>query len=59
MEAIEHGTLARDPSKHKPYGLSIKRTTMDEAPRGLEPSNFEDWLWKREKPKHLGQLADL
>ena len=22
-------------------------------------SDFEDWLWKREKPKHPGQLADL
>lgn len=60
MEVIEHGTLARDPSKHKLYGLSMKwRTTVDEAPRGLEPSDFEDWLWKREKPKHPGQLADL
>lgn len=59
-EAIEHGTLARDPSKHKLYGISMKwRTTVDEAPRGLESSDFEDWLWKREKPKHLGQLADL
>jgi len=32
---------------------------VDEAPRGLEPSDFEDWLWKREKPKHPGQLADF
>ena len=48
MEVIEHGTLARDPSKHKLYGLSMEwRTTVDEAPRGLDPSNFEDWLWKR------------
>jgi hypothetical protein len=48
------------PSKHKLYGISMKwRTTVDEAPRGLEPSDFEDWLWKREKPKHPGQLADF
>jgi hypothetical protein len=60
IEVIEHGTLARDPSKHKLYGISMKwRTIVDEAPRGLEPSDFEDWLWKREKPKHPGQLADL
>jgi hypothetical protein len=32
---------------------------VDEAPRGLEPSDFEDWLWKREKPKYPGQLADF
>lgn len=60
IEVIEHGTLARDPSKHELYGISMKwRTIVDEAPRGLEPSDFEDWLWKREKPKHPGQLADL
>jgi len=23
------------------------KTTLDEAPRGLEPSDFEDWFWKR------------
>ena len=60
MEAIEHGTLARDPSKHMLYGMSMKwRTTVDEAPRGLESSEFEDWLWKREKPKQVGQPADI
>jgi len=60
MEVIEHRTLARDPSKHSLYGISMKwRTTVDEAPCGLELSDFEDWLWKREKPKPPGQLADL
>ncbi|MCJ1386334.1 hypothetical protein MMC17_009460 [Xylographa soralifera] len=32
---------------------------VDEAPQGLEPSDFENWLWRREKPKALGQLANL
>ena len=60
IEVNEHGPLARDPSKHMLYGISMKwRTTVDEAPHGLEPSDFEDWLWKREKPKCPGQLADL
>ena len=59
-EVIEYGPLARDPSKHQLYGMSMKwKTTVDEAPRHLEPSDFEDWLWKREKPKRPGQLADL
>jgi hypothetical protein len=35
------------------------RTTVDEVPRGLETSDFEDWLWKREKPKHPGHLKFL
>lgn len=60
IEVIEHGTLARDLSKHMLYGISMKwRTTVDEAPRGLEPSDLEDWLWKREKPEYPGQLANL
>lgn len=60
VEVIEHGTLVRNPSKHELYGLSMKwRTTVDEAPRGLDPSDFEDWLWKREKPVRPGQLANL
>ncbi|KAI4114452.1 MAG: hypothetical protein LQ345_004763 [Seirophora villosa] len=60
MAVIEHGTLARDPSKYEAYGISMKwRTTVDDAPHGLEPSDFEDWLWKRKKPKYPGQLADL
>ncbi|KAF8852703.1 SET domain-containing protein [Acephala macrosclerotiorum] len=59
-QAIKHGTLAQDPSKYELYGISMKwKTTVDEAPRGLEPSDFENWLWKREKPKLPGQLADL
>ncbi|KAI9836771.1 MAG: hypothetical protein M1819_000936 [Sarea resinae] len=59
-EVVEYGILARDPSKHELHGISMKwRTTIDEAPCGLEPKDFEDWLWRREKPKHPGQVADL
>ena len=60
MELIKYGPLARDPSKHQMYGISMRwRTAVDQAPRELEPNDFEDWLWKREKAKHPGQLADL
>jgi len=56
-EVIKHGALVQDPSKHELYGISMKwRTTVDEVPRELEPGDFEDWLWKREKPRHPGQL---
>ncbi|PMD33565.1 SET domain-containing protein [Hyaloscypha variabilis F] len=59
-QAIKHAALARDPSKYELYGVSTKwKTKVDEVPQGLEPSDFEDWLWKREKPKQPGQLADL
>ncbi|CZR64408.1 uncharacterized protein PAC_14306 [Phialocephala subalpina] len=59
-QAIKHGALAQDSSKYELYGISMKwKTKVDEAPRGLELGGFEDWLWKREKPNHPGQLADL
>lgn len=59
-EAIKHEALAQDPSKYGLYGASKRWTTkVDEAPQGLEPSDFEDWLWRREKPKQPGQPADL
>jgi hypothetical protein len=58
--AIKHGALAQDPSKYELFGVSTKwKTKVDEAPQGLEPSDFKDWLWRREKPKALGQLANL
>lgn len=60
MQAIKHGALAQDPSKYELYGISAKwKTKVDEAPQGLELSDFEDWLWRREKPKALRQLANL
>ena len=60
IEVNEHGKLARDPSKHMLYRISMRwRTKVDETLRGLKPSDFKDWLWKRKKPKYLGQLANL
>jgi len=35
------------------------KTKVNEAPHGLEPGDFEGWLWRRDKPNHSGQLADL
>ena len=59
-EVIGPATLARDPSKHSLYGFSKKwSTTVDAIPHELERSDFEDWLWKREKPKRLRQQVDL
>ena len=59
-QAIKDGDLAQNPSKYELYGVSMKwKTKVDEAPQGLEPTEFEDWLWRREKPKAPGQLANL
>ncbi|KAF2465698.1 SET domain-containing protein [Lindgomyces ingoldianus] len=62
-EVIEHRSIAQDPAKLHLYGLSMKwKTSEEEVPQGLDPNDFDDWLWKREKPKkveQLGQLTDL
>jgi hypothetical protein len=59
-EVIEYGPLARDPAKFSLYGLFKEwRTSINEVPRGLESNDFEDWLWKREKPEKLEQLGQL
>jgi len=59
-EAIKHKALAQNPSKYELYRVSTKWVTkVDDAPRGLKPSDFEDWLWRREKPKQPGQSADF
>ncbi|EUC40071.1 hypothetical protein COCMIDRAFT_109712 [Bipolaris oryzae ATCC 44560] len=59
-QAIKHRALAQDPSKYELFGISTKwKTKVSQIPQGLEPSDFEDWLWRREQPKALGQLANL
>ena len=59
-QAIKHGALAQDPSKYELCGVSKKwKTKVDEVPQGLEPSDFEDWLWRRKKAKQPGQPADF
>ena len=60
LQATKHEALAQDPSKYELFGISTKwKTKVDEVPQGLESSDFEDWLWRREKPKALGQLTNL
>jgi hypothetical protein len=62
-EVIEHSSIVRNPAKLQLYGLSmIWKTSLDEAPNGLKSTEFEDWLWRREKPnkrEQMGQLTDL
>ncbi|KAK3368021.1 hypothetical protein B0H63DRAFT_515714 [Podospora didyma] len=41
-----------NPASLSLYGMSSKwKTTLDEIPKALSPADFEDWLWKREKPR--------
>ena len=32
---------------------------MNEVPQGLDSNDFEDWLWRREKPRRLEQIRQL
>jgi hypothetical protein len=63
QEVIEHGSLVRDPSKLPLYGLSMKwKTSLHDVAQRLDSSDFEDWLWRRDKPKkpaQSGLLTDL
>ncbi|KAK3938623.1 SET domain-containing protein [Diplogelasinospora grovesii] len=48
---IENEPLAKDPTKHQFYSRSPGKwqTAVNDVPLGLSPSDFEDWLWRREK----------
>lgn len=57
---LEYRHLLHDPSKHQLHGISKKwATTVDQIPQGLNSSDFEDWLWRRDKLMSEGQLADF
>ncbi|KAI9763487.1 MAG: hypothetical protein M1840_000501 [Geoglossum simile] len=44
---LQYRALSRDPSEHELYGMSMKwKTAVDEVPQGLDPKEFEDWLWR-------------
>jgi hypothetical protein len=34
-------------------------TAVDDLPQGLDSKEFENWLWRREKPKQPGQPVDF
>jgi hypothetical protein len=57
---LQTRALSRDPSKHELYGMSTKwKTAVDDIPQGLDSKEFENWLWRREKPKQPGQPVDF
>ncbi|KAK7888373.1 hypothetical protein LTR67_008719 [Exophiala xenobiotica] len=57
---LQTRALSQDPSKHQLYGMSTKwKTAVDDIPGSLDSTQFEDWLWRREKPKQPGQPADF
>ncbi|KAG6095260.1 hypothetical protein E4U30_002612 [Claviceps sp. LM220 group G6] len=46
----------RNVQRQKIVKFSTKwKTAVEEAPQGLEPDDFEDWLWRRPKPESLVQ----
>ncbi|KAF2174411.1 hypothetical protein K469DRAFT_788691 [Zopfia rhizophila CBS 207.26] len=56
--AVEGWRTAHSSNSKELYGLSMKwKTSSDEVLQGLDPNDFEDWLWRREKLKKLEQLG--
>ncbi|TWU71112.1 hypothetical protein ED733_001409 [Metarhizium rileyi] len=52
--------LPRDVSKHPLYGPSKKwNTAVEDVPQDLVAVAFEEWLWRRAKPKRSGRLTRL
>ncbi|KAG6091725.1 hypothetical protein E4U30_006366 [Claviceps sp. LM220 group G6] len=43
--------MARSPKRDDNDALDLWKTAITDIPRGLGPDEFEDWLWKREKPR--------
>jgi hypothetical protein len=59
-QVLQHRAFSQDPSKHDLYGMSMKwKTAVDDVPQGLDSKEFEDWLWRREKPKQPEQPVDI
>ncbi|KAH8714618.1 hypothetical protein BGZ61DRAFT_505397 [Ilyonectria robusta] len=57
---LQSNVLSQDPSENKAYGLSMKwKTAVSEIPKDLTPEEFEDWLWRRQKPRQLGQPVNF
>ncbi|KAK7418595.1 hypothetical protein QQZ08_011179 [Neonectria magnoliae] len=52
--------FAQDPSTYDIYGFSTAwKTSVDDIPHDLDATEFEDWLWRREKRHEPGQPVDL
>ncbi|ELR04589.1 hypothetical protein GMDG_06871 [Pseudogymnoascus destructans 20631-21] len=59
-QVLQYRALTQEPSKHELYGTTMKwKTAIDNIPVGLDSGDFDDWLWRRDKPKQLGQPVDL
>ncbi|WZH50421.1 SET domain-containing protein [Fusarium acuminatum] len=58
LRVLKTKQLARNPSSHDTYKYSAAwKTAVDDVPQGLDPNEFEDWLWKREKGNEPEQLG--
>ncbi|CCE29255.1 uncharacterized protein CPUR_02948 [Claviceps purpurea 20.1] len=43
---------AHSPLSHDEYGISrVWKTATTDVPQGLGPDDFDNWLWKRDKPR--------
>lgn len=58
LRVLKTEGIAQKPSSHDTYGYSAAwKTAVDDITQGLDPNEFEDWLWKREKGIETEQLG--
>jgi hypothetical protein len=59
-EVVNQTPIIHDPTKLAVYGLSTRwKTSLNETLPQLDSRDFEDWLWRREKPKASGRSTRL
>ncbi|XP_014554312.1 hypothetical protein COCVIDRAFT_39748 [Bipolaris victoriae FI3] len=59
-EVIEYAALARNPATFSLYGLSMKwKKSLEDVPSQFHSTDFEHWLWRRDKPKEIHQSGQL
>jgi hypothetical protein len=47
-DVTEYAELVQDPTAHPYYGMSMQwETGLNDAPRGMNLEEFENWLWKK------------
>lgn len=57
-EVMQNKPFARDPTTHPLYGLATMwQRDVDDVPLGLGKDEFENWLWRREKPQAAGAVT--
>ncbi|KAM0493506.1 hypothetical protein ACHAP8_009136 [Fusarium lateritium] len=57
-QVLKTRRLAMNPSRHATHGYSAAwKSAFDDVPQGLGQTEFEEWLWKRDKRHQSGDVG--